>query len=84
MRTDAVGRDLVAGPQLDEVVEHDLLDRDLARRRRRARPVHCGALSTARWSSVRLARTSCTMPMSALATSTMPNVRVLDLRRRRG
>ena len=34
---DAVGRDLVAGAQLDEVVEHDLLDRDLAGRRRRAR-----------------------------------------------
>ena len=32
-----------------------------------------GALSTASRSSVRLARSSCTMPISALATSTMPN-----------
>ena len=32
-----------------------------------------GSLSTASWSSVRLARTSWTMPMRALLTSTMPN-----------
>src|SRR6266511_2679173 len=33
----------------------------------------CGALSTASWSRVRLARSSWMMPMSALLTRTMPN-----------
>ena len=69
---DAVGRDLVAGAQLEEVVEHDVVDRDLDDRRRRARTRAIGALSTASWSSVRFARYSCTIPISALTTSTKP------------
>ena len=68
-----VGRDLVAGAQLEEVVDHDRFDRDLGRSGRRARRAPCGALRTASRSSVRFARYSCTMPMSAFATSTMPN-----------
>ena len=30
VRTHAVGRDLISGPELDQIVEHDLGDRDLA------------------------------------------------------
>ena len=67
-----VGRDLVAGAQLEEIVDHDRFDRDLGRSPSRTTRA-LGALSTASRSSVRFARYSCTMPMSAFATSTMPN-----------
>ena len=69
---DAVGRHLVAGGAAEQVVEHHVGDRARPRsapsRTTRAR----GALSTASRSRVRLARTSCTMPIAELTTTTMP------------
>ena len=70
---DAVGRDLVAGAQHEQVVEHDSLDGDLARFAVAHDTRLAARSSTASRSRVRFARYSCTMPMSALATSTMPN-----------
>ena len=68
----AVGHDLRAGAQLDDVVEHQLvglqLD-DLAV----AHDVARGALTTRSWSSTRLARSSWTTPITLLATITPPN-----------
>ena len=60
------------GGSVDHVVEHHLLGGDLDDRPSRTTAT-CGALTTASRSRVRLARTSWTMPMSELATITMPN-----------
>ena len=53
--------------QLEQVVEHDLLDRDLDARPVAHDPAPSARSSTASRSRVRFARYSCTMPMSAFA-----------------
>ena len=64
----AVGDELVAGLEPDEVADDDLLDRDARRRRRRGRPWPCGATSAASRSSARFARTSWAIPIAEFAT----------------
>ena len=67
-----VGHQLVAGAQVDQIVgttSSTAISCGAPSRITRT----WGALSTASRSSVRLARSSCPMPTSALVTSTMPN-----------
>jgi hypothetical protein len=68
---------LRAGRQLQDVVQHHAIDGHLLHLPSRTTCAF-GAVSTLSRSSVRFARSSCTMPMPAFAIRTKPEQRVLD------
>ena len=69
---DAVGDELVAGLDPDDVAGNDLVGAQLDVLRRRGSPWPCGATSSASWSSVSFAFSSWRIPIAELTTAIRP------------